>query len=1176
MASKKYGAFWLPQSAGIASDLPPPKHLFPSNLHLKSCAVGIKKGICLVEDGKVYEKRFTKEENKGHLKEIFIQNTIKNISCNDMMGMMINIQGEVFIWGEDSNQSGLFVEPGLFLSENPIKVPQLSEIVQGSLGKTHAAVIDSMGHLFTWGTGSQGELGTLGFTISNQPPQIVESAKIFKAKQVICGPSFTCICTDGCYVYLYGIIGSAHNYTNSRRSSVVRRLSTPSPKKGAGNYPYTLPELEKYSTIFVCCGTNYIATLTDSGEVYVFDDCMDLVKLPVNYGNDINFIASTLEVVYGYSRNSNCMYEWREKVQSMLSTNSDLCDCQLAYWIGRVYSIDSEYSTRLSLISTSSHIAGLLYEAEEPGYKNIATFIDELSPYKRSECTTKLIGSVFDSIDYKMEKNLSLRSSLRSSLDLTNIEGHEDLERLYPKGNNDKTIVKIIQYRNEFERKEKLAKLISLIISPIIKSSFLKIKEFVSVQKMCEKTLSAVLMSGAIGKFYHKYRIGGEAYAFQLIKRFSNLSWKDDSIYDQRKIEGIREIWHEISTLCYKQKLMAFTLIKGREIFCLQRKTAFLTLKQLIKDMNRKAINIAFDKWSSISSFDENKFHIYKLVSLLSKIRTRNLNLGLKSLTISAKEKDSDQKATGRILKKCILLYERTYFKQSIKIWKKNTDFVRINEFNQDYKKRLIAKIIFTRISLSVKRVKSKVFKIIHDYSVDVYYKSQEETLAESASSTKLSQDNNSDFERIKNDKDSALEEKFQTLERYLQIVQLNVLSEAWSSFMEDGKKRVYSIISLPNTTDATSNNTPEILRQDEEMVHMPPIDIFPVRHTANPFLSSSSFNFLSVFPNLHMQLSEKDKQKLEFISPTYSDKFILDLPSEQRSHPMDLEDFDALRTPSSTPTKLRLFNISQPAFKTPEVKDQNETSRSNLFADHSLQRSFDNSDYQKKLIQSMISKPKVHKEKEPEKEKALEVALNSGRPPWKPSSKSAVIEEKKKPLINPTKIMQQYDYGLKERLKFIAKHKARVQTPNSDRPQNYSPYPSLLTLPDSVPSETELFIPFDEKIIFNSDMSFGKKLGDDKRKRISYKKLIKYRKGMPIFEKVMMKILLKVKSGALMNIKFKPKDVAKIRSSRGTENKKKQISWQKRLYILASDSLKKAMRKIFAKRFVAKLMKYR
>lgn len=144
--------------------------------------------------------------------------------------------------------------------------------------------------------------------MNNQQPQIVESAKIFKAKQVICGPTFTCICTDGCYVYMYGSIGSVHNDGNSRRSSISRRTQS-SPRKGAGNYPYTLPELEKYSTINVCCGSTFIAALTDIGEVFIFDDCLDLVKLPITHGVSVTSFSSTLDVVYGYARSQNYIYE---------------------------------------------------------------------------------------------------------------------------------------------------------------------------------------------------------------------------------------------------------------------------------------------------------------------------------------------------------------------------------------------------------------------------------------------------------------------------------------------------------------------------------------------------------------------------------------------------------------------------------------------------------------------------------------------------------------------------------------------------------------------------------------------------------------------------------------------------------------------------------------------------
>lgn len=154
----------------------------------------------------------------------------------------------------------------------------------------------------------------------------------------------------------------------------------------------------------------------------------------------------------------------------------ELQDCHLSTWIAKVYSLNSDYISFPKLVPTSSHMACILYESEEQMINPIGKYMNELSAYKRSEYANKLIGSVFDSLDFKIDKHLSSRSSKRGSIDLTVASGYEDLERLYPKGDNDKTIEKIIKCRIEFDRRERLSNSIFPLVYPMLKQSFLKIK----------------------------------------------------------------------------------------------------------------------------------------------------------------------------------------------------------------------------------------------------------------------------------------------------------------------------------------------------------------------------------------------------------------------------------------------------------------------------------------------------------------------------------------------------------------------------------------------------------------------------------------------------------------------------------------------------------------------------
>lgn len=54
-----------------------------------------------------------------------------------------------------------------------------------------------------------------------------------------------------------------------------------SKREGSGNQPYTLPELDKFFINSVTLGDNFVTVLDDLGAVFIFDDCMELIKLPV-------------------------------------------------------------------------------------------------------------------------------------------------------------------------------------------------------------------------------------------------------------------------------------------------------------------------------------------------------------------------------------------------------------------------------------------------------------------------------------------------------------------------------------------------------------------------------------------------------------------------------------------------------------------------------------------------------------------------------------------------------------------------------------------------------------------------------------------------------------------------------------------------------------------------------
>ena len=114
---------------------------------------------------------------------------------------------------------------------------------------------------------------------------MIDNGNLFRAKEVVCGEYFTGILTDGCYVYVYGSIGIGQR-------TIKKVFKTK-------NLPSSHPELERMTAIQIAAGKEFLCVLVESGEVYAYDNCMDLVKLPLPSGVGISSIACCRDMAFG-------------------------------------------------------------------------------------------------------------------------------------------------------------------------------------------------------------------------------------------------------------------------------------------------------------------------------------------------------------------------------------------------------------------------------------------------------------------------------------------------------------------------------------------------------------------------------------------------------------------------------------------------------------------------------------------------------------------------------------------------------------------------------------------------------------------------------------------------------------------------------------------------------------
>lgn len=366
------------------------------------------------------------------------------ICCSGSLTLAITTKGLVYGWGKDP--SGLLGQ-GIQETLKPKQVQGLCNIVKCSLGPSHAAAISSEGVLYTWGKEKHPKLGDTLF----EPcvPKQVQSAKSFSCEEVVCGNNYTCIRTGGCYVMLYGEIG----YKHLMKANVGIRKSSKGPLGDKEYLPYSHPGLDSQTVLQVAGWLNYVVVLLESREVLVFDACMQLRKLS-GLESLVNYVVATSKYVCGIGLNE--VVTW-----SNITECKNLLECPVKIWTSFAYKVSSDFKiwTWGDYFLVASDESNLFEADQTTDY----SFFDR-SPIKYSVESPLLTYSV------SMEK-FSPQVS------------RESLQRLFPTGDSEKIIEKILKCRVEFSNRGIIKDAFRKIVHPIAKDAFFVMKEYAHIKK---------------------------------------------------------------------------------------------------------------------------------------------------------------------------------------------------------------------------------------------------------------------------------------------------------------------------------------------------------------------------------------------------------------------------------------------------------------------------------------------------------------------------------------------------------------------------------------------------------------------------------------------------------------------------------------------------------------------
>uniref|UniRef100_A0A0D9VJL2 FYVE-type domain-containing protein n=1 Tax=Leersia perrieri TaxID=77586 RepID=A0A0D9VJL2_9ORYZ len=116
---------------------------------------------------------------------------MKLVSCAKAQTIVLTITGVVFTIGGSKERgrlgNPLSEETSICLVEGPLKTEFVREISSGS---SHVAVLTMNGKVFTWGKGTEGQLG-LGDYVDRTSPTLVEALEDKQVQSIACGSNFT-------------------------------------------------------------------------------------------------------------------------------------------------------------------------------------------------------------------------------------------------------------------------------------------------------------------------------------------------------------------------------------------------------------------------------------------------------------------------------------------------------------------------------------------------------------------------------------------------------------------------------------------------------------------------------------------------------------------------------------------------------------------------------------------------------------------------------------------------------------------------------------------------------------------------------------------------------------------------------------------------------------------------
>ncbi|XP_076999000.1 putative E3 ubiquitin-protein ligase HERC6 [Tamandua tetradactyla] len=183
------------------------------------------------------------------------------VSCGKEHSVAVCHKGRVFAWGAGSEgQLGIGEFKEICFTPKKIKTLTDIKIIQVSCGHFHSLALSQDGRVFSWGKNSDGQLGLGKEFPSQASPQRVKSLEGIPLAQVAAG---------GDHSFALSLSGTTFGWGSNKAS----QLALSGKKVPEKIYkPRSIGALKNLDVIYISCGYEHTAVLTQDGKVFTFGD----------------------------------------------------------------------------------------------------------------------------------------------------------------------------------------------------------------------------------------------------------------------------------------------------------------------------------------------------------------------------------------------------------------------------------------------------------------------------------------------------------------------------------------------------------------------------------------------------------------------------------------------------------------------------------------------------------------------------------------------------------------------------------------------------------------------------------------------------------------------------------------------------------------------------------------